>query len=101
MLKKELRQTKTEVLDILERFEGTRNNDFYLVWLWLKYYGGLDELPFLEWKKIEKLSGKFESIRRVRQKIQNEDQMFLPTDPQVFVRRHKRERRFRESINEV
>ena len=38
--------------------------------------------------------------RRVRQKIQNEDKLFLPTDPVIRARREK-QRRMREVIKEV
>ena len=92
---------KDQVLELLERYSDTRNNDFYLQWLWLKYYGGLPDLPFLDWKRIQYLSGKFETIRRVRQKIQNDEGKFRPTDPEVDKRRKKRERRIRENISQI
>jgi hypothetical protein len=101
MVKAEFLKMKEQVLDLLDRYPQTRNNDFYLQWLWLKTYGGLSELPFIDWEKIKHLSGRTETIRRVRQKIQNEDGKYPPTDPEVKMRRAKRERKIRENIAEV
>ena len=101
LVKEELLKVKEQVSTLLERYPGTRDNDFYLQWLWLKNYGGLPSLPYLEWEKIRDLSGKLESVRRVRQKIQHNEGKFPPTDPEVEKRRMRRERKFREAISQI
>src|SRR5579875_2115119 len=70
-MQEELKKTKDQVLYLLERYPAARNNDFYLQLLWLKQFGGIVELPWIDWEKIKANSGKLESVRRVRQKIQN------------------------------
>jgi hypothetical protein len=101
LVREELFQMREQVLSLLDRYPQTRNNDFYLQWLWLRSYGGLTDLPFLEWDEIRHLSGKFETIRRVRQKVQNEEGKFLPTDPNVGRRRRIRELEIRKSITRI
>ena len=100
-MKEELRKTRAEVREFLERFPDARNNDFYVQWLWLKYYGGMSDLPYLEWGRIKQVSGKLETVRRARQKIQNDDHEFPPTDPEVLARRMAKMKKYREDINEV
>jgi hypothetical protein len=94
VLQGQLRGTKGEVRDLLRRFPDARNNDFYLQWLYLQYYCGID-LPFLNWEKLEEISGRLETVRRVRQKIQNDDGEFLPTDPLILARRIAKMKKYR------
>lgn len=101
LAKEELLKVKEQVCELLERYPQSRNNDFYLQWLWLRSYGGLSDLPFLEWDEIKHLSGKFETIRRVRQKIQHVEGRFPPTDPDVVKRRLAREKEFRRSVGKI
>ena len=74
-LLKRLKTRKAQVEHLLEHYPMARENDFYLQYLWLKTFGKV-ELPHIEYKKIQKLGGALETIRRVRQKIQNEDHKF-------------------------
>jgi hypothetical protein len=97
-LLEELKKTKDQVLYLLENYPAARNNDFYLQILWLKHFGGLPNL-WIEWEKIKENAGKIETVSRVRRKIQNEDKLFLPTDPVIKARREK-QRRMREVIKE-
>lgn len=96
----ELTKTKDQVKYLLERYPPSRNNDFYLQILYLRIFGKLP-LPWLDWEKITDFSGKLESIRRVRAKIQNEDGLFLPTDPRILEKRQKRAKAYRKVITKI
>src|SRR5579875_1174621 len=52
-MQEELKKTKDQVLYLLERYPAARNNDFYLQLLWLKQFGGIVELPWIDWEKIK------------------------------------------------
>src|SRR5579875_3225439 len=95
-MQEELKKTKDQVLYLLERYPAARNNDFYLQLLWLKQFGGIVELPWIDLEKIKANSVKIESVRRVRQKIQNERGLFQPTDPVIKARRDKQRKMRRE-----
>lgn len=97
----ELKTAKLQVRYLLEHYPNTRNNDFYLQILWLRYFGGLKELPFISYGDVFKFSGKLETLRRMRQKIQNESGEFLPTDPTVLKRRLERSKSMRRVIREL
>lgn len=97
----ELKTVKSQVLYLLDRYPDTRNNDFYLLILWLKYFGGLgDHISFIPYDKMKKLSGKAESVRRVRAKIQNKEGLYLATEG-VRKKRKDREDDFRSSIGKA
>lgn len=98
----ELKTFKDQVLYLLEKYPNTRDNDFYLQWLWLKIFRRLP-LPFLDYKLIQGISGGMESVRRVRQKIQNDPDhpCFLPTDPDVRLKRGIKEETFRRVIHHL
>src|SRR5579883_2802336 len=97
-MQEELKKTKDQVLYLLERYPAARNNDFYLQLLWLKQFGGIVELPWIDWEKIKANSGKLESVRRVRQKIQKEMGLFQPADPGIEARREKQRKVRREGM---
>lgn len=97
-LEAELRKTKDQVLALLDRYPNARNNDFYLQLLWLKSFGGIKDIPFVEWTKIRELSGRLESVRRMRQKVQNEMGLYPPTDPEILRRRQERQELFRQAM---
>jgi hypothetical protein len=81
---------KQQVEYILMHFPEARSNDFYLQYLWLKVFGKLN-LPFIEWNTIKDISGKLETVSRVRRKIQNEDGKYLPSNDVRFYRQKKRQ----------
>lgn len=98
----ELKTVKSQVLYLLKRYEETRNNDFYLILLWLKIFGGLND--FITWIPkdiIQKLTSKPNTIWRMRQKIQNEEKRFTPTDPEVKRKRQERAVQMRKVIHQV
>jgi hypothetical protein len=98
---KHLKAKKEQVEYLLEKYPAARDNDFYLQYMWLKTFGDLTiRLPFIEWCDIEKVGGQLESVRRVRQKIQNEDLKFLPS-PEVLAKRRSRGVNFRSAIKKV
>ena len=95
-----LKKNKEQVSYLLEKYPATRNNDFYLQLMYLRVFGGIP-LPYIEWTDIRALSGRLESVRRVRQKIQNEDHMYPPTDSDVIAAREKRAKAYRKTIKKV
>lgn len=96
---REFRTKKDEVEYLLERFPQTRENDFYLQYLWLKVFGKLN-LPFIEWSTIKDMSGTLETVSRVRRKIQNENYKFLPSDD-VRLRREQKRRTITQTIGRI
>ena len=88
----ELKRVKDQVMYLLAKYPATRDNDFYLVLMWLKLFGGLKEkLPYLEWPEIERIGGTVESVTRARRKIQNEMGLYQPTIPTKKGRKEKEE----------
>lgn len=96
-LQEKMQRVKSEVLQILDRYPETRNNDFMLLWYFLRYRRGL-KLPFLTSQQIEDLDGLPETIRRQRQKIQNEEGLYEPTDPKVWEERQAKAERMRKIL---
>jgi len=99
-LLKQLKTVKQQVLYLLKTQPQARNNDFYLDWLWLRTFANVN-VPWLQWEKFLKCSGKLETVRRVRQKIQNEERRFLPTDPKVREARQKKSEAMRKIIKKL
>lgn len=93
------RTKKEEVEFLLERFPQTRENDFYLQYLWLKVFGKLN-LPFIEWNTIKDISGTLETVSRVRRKIQNEHGKYLPSD-EVRLQRERKRRVIVQTIGRI
>jgi hypothetical protein len=60
---------RDRVVALLRQYPATRGNDTYLCWLYLKVYEGL-AMPWIEYRRFFEFN--FETIRRVRQKIQAE-----------------------------
>ena len=87
---------KDEVKYILAHYDLARENDLFLVFLYLKKFMGL-EMPPLERAHLNHASI-CESVRRVRQKIQNEDNLFLPNSPDVRRRRRIKEEKWKEWV---
>ena len=96
---RDFRTKKEQVEYLLERFPQTRENDFYLQYLWLKVFGKLN-LPFIEWNTIKDISGTLETVSRVRRKIQNEYGKFLPSDD-VRLRRERKRRAIFQTIGSI
>lgn len=95
----ELKTVREQVDNVLAFSEKARNNDFYLFWVWARRYLNLP-LPYLSEEVFEALNGKTETVRRVRQKIQNEEGRWQPT-LQTKVARVEREQGFHSNIRRL
>lgn len=90
---------KLLVRDVLRESERARNDDVYLVMKVLERRGCIIVKRTVEYPRgviifpYENLGefGAFETVRRVRQEIQNVDKEFLPTDYEVCVKRRLRQ----------
>jgi len=76
---------KDNVEQLLREDEICRNEDLYLI---LKYWQKFDNLK-VDLSIFDKLTNA-ESIRRSRQAIQNDDEVYPPTDPIIRAYREKK-----------
>lgn len=95
----ELKTIRDQVDNVMAFSEKARNNDFYLFWVWARRYLKIN-LPYLSEEVFEALNGKTETVRRVRQKIQNEEGRWPPTY-QTKVARVEREQEIHQNIRSV
>jgi len=96
-----LKTVKERVEYILEHYPETRNNDLYL---WLIYVRLFDKelskyIKFIPYEVLKRATH-FETIRRTRQKIQEEGR-YLPTDPKVLRRRRRLAEKFRRVVTRL
>ena len=96
-----LKTVKDRVEYLLEVYPESRNADFYL---WLLYVRTFDKnlsnyIKFIPYRLI-KNAVKFETISRVRRKIQEEGRL-LPTDPKVLEKRRRLSKIYRRVIPRV
>ena len=75
---------KDNVEQLLSEDEKCRNIDLYLI---LKYWQKYDNLQ-VDLSIFDKLTNS-ETIRRSRQNIQNEDELYIPTDPVIRAYRER------------
>lgn len=73
------------VLKLMREDERCRNDDKWLIWKYLRECAGVK--IFIPFKQFDKMPS-FESIRRIRQHIQNTEGKLLPTV--AHVRRERR-----------
>jgi len=85
----ELRKVKDIVLSLLESEERCRNDDKWLTYKVMRCFTKI-YIPFQDFDKMPS----FETIKRVRAKIQNVDKKFPPTDEKVIKRRSVRQKVF-------
>lgn len=97
-----LKTVKERVEYLMSISPNARNSDFYLIILYIRHF--VPELAkyigYVPYEIIKKYEGLFETIRRTRQKIQ-EDGRFLPTDPAVLKRRRLLASKFRQVIGKL
>lgn len=100
-LYRKLKTTKERVEWLLQRFPETRNDDFYLYLLYIRYFCPelSNYIKFIPYDLVKK-APRPETIRRVRQKIQEEGRL-LPTDPKVLKKRKKLARLYRKVIHHI
>ena len=100
-LREKLKTVKERVEWILANHPEARNDDFYLYILYVRTFEPelskyIDYIPF----ELIKRSTRFETIRRCRQKIQEEG-LYLPTDPKVLRKRRKLAEAYRRVIPQL
>lgn len=83
---------KSIVFKLLSEDENCRNDD---TWLQYRICKDVLKLPIFQKMEFEEMAAipKFETIRRVRQEIQNTEKRFPPTDPEVVEQREKNRQR--------
>jgi len=91
-----LKTIRERVEWILANHPEARNDDFYLYLLYVRYFepklsGYIKFIPF----SLIKTATRFETIRRMRQKLQ-EAGLYLPTDPKVLQKRRKLAKIYRQ-----
>jgi len=96
-----LKTVKDRVEYLLEVYPESRNDDFYL---WLLYVRTFDKnlsnyIKFIPYRLIRN-AVKFETISRVRRKIQEEGRL-LPTDPKVLEKRRRLSKIYQRVIPRV
>ena len=95
-LLEKLKTVKERVEWILQKYPNARNSDLYLTIIYLRKFTELGKyIKFIPYEVIKKYDGIFETIRRTRQKIQEEGK-YLPTDPNVLRKRRKLAEKFRK-----
>lgn len=87
----------------LDKDEQSRNSDIRLtqvIW-WTFYRDDLKEVDGVFYVGLGKLFElpREDNIKRIRAKIQNEERLFLPTDPAVAKKRGWKEDEWREYLN--
>jgi len=96
-----LKTTKERVEWLLYKYPNARNSDFYLTILYLRRFTDLGKyIKYIPYNVIKRYEGIFETIRRTRQKIQEEGK-YLPTDEEVLRRRRKLAKKYRRLIHEL
>ena len=100
-LTRKLKTIKERVEYLLERYPEARNDDFYLYLLYVRLFepklsGYIKFIPF----NLVKSATRFETIRRCRQKLQ-EQGLYLPTDPKVLRKRRKLAEAYRRVIPQL
>lgn len=102
---KELSKTKEIVLAVLKESDRARNEDQWLILCCLQRMGQDIKVEFdgnlrktvIIWKIVDAHDiTSFETITRCRREIQNNQGLYLPTDPDVAAKRGIREDAFRE-----
>ena len=96
-----LKTTKERVEWLLYKYPNARNSDLYLTILYLRKFTELGKyIKYIPYNVIKRYEGIFESIRRTRQKIQEQGR-YLPTDEEVLRKRRKLAKKYRRIINEL
>ena len=89
--KREIEKTYNMVMDVLRKDPRARDDD---KWLILKVMSKLTKI-YIPFEDLDKIPA-FETITRVRRKIQNDEKKYLPTSESVRKKRRIREQDFRE-----
>jgi hypothetical protein len=84
-MKRDILKVKDRVRQMLKEDERCRNND---TWLILRVLQGMGFKVYIPYKDITKMPS-FESIRRSRQFVQNEEKLYPATDKVILSRRQQ------------
>ena len=101
MYKKDLKKI---ILESLENCPDTRNSDIKLTnFIWINYFPDLVSIDkdgeyTVKLLDLYKLPRE-DNVKRIRAKIQNEEHLFLPTDPEVRKKRKISEQEWRIYLN--
>ncbi|MEM4014492.1 hypothetical protein [Desulfurococcus sp.] len=99
--KPDLKTIKERVAWILEHYPNARNSDLYLIILYLRQFTELGKyIEYIPYELIKKYNDVTWTVRRMRQKIQEEG-LYLPTDPSVLKRRRRLAKVMRRAIKKV
>lgn len=83
-VEKEFVEAKVLVEELLSADERCRNDD---LWLIMQYWIHKQHIQlFVPFERLHEMTSA-ETITRVRREIQNRDMKFLPTDPEVLIKR--------------
>lgn len=82
---------KKQVEHLLAKYDLARNNDFFLIIMYLRIYEKIP-IPTIPMADIIRLSGRLDAVRRARQHIQNDpfNPRFQPTEQTLAHRAMKR-----------
>jgi len=87
------------VSKILEQYPQARNNDLYLVILYLRNFTELSKyIGRIPDELISEYDGLLEAITRTRRKL-NEQGLYLPTDPKILERRRRKAEKMRRVMS--
>lgn len=92
---KEIKIVNVIVLELLEKDERCRNDDKWLTYQVMRKFTNI----YISFQDFEKIPT-FETISRVRRKIQNVDKKFLATDENIIKKRQSRQKIFK-NINNI
>jgi len=82
----EFKTVKQLVLSLLKEDERCRNDDKWLTFRVMQHYTKI-YIPYEDFVKIPA----FETVKRTRANIQNDEGLFLPTSVDVLKKRHRRQ----------
>lgn len=94
--RKEFKKVKELVEELLRTDDRCRNDDKWLTYQVMRYFTNI-YIPFEDFNKLPA----FETVKRVRATIQNTENRFLPTDPDVFKKRYVRAQTVRNIIGKL
>ena len=91
--KNEIGKVSDIVLKILKEDDRAKNDDKWLTYKVFREYTNI-YIPFEDFQIIPS----FETVSRVRRKIQNTDKLYQPTSVDVINKRNKRKYTFKEMM---
>lgn len=84
-------ELESQIRVVLSEDKKSRNSDIRLTqMIWWKYYRNkikmVDDKPYINMNDLFELPRE-DNIKRIRAKIQNDEKMYLPTDPAIARKR--------------